>query len=145
MECSPTFAQNVNLKFLFVAVPVNYGMLSYRHQSQFGKRQTSQSPSIMECSPTGDSWNFCFCLPSQSPSIMECSPTRLRRAKSNFINVAVPVNYGMLSYQRFKSQGRSDTSSQSPSIMECSPTIIGQLHADLSMSQSPSIMECSPT
>ena len=35
---------------------------------------------------------------SQSPSIMECSPTNQHEKAIMVIIVAVPVNYGMLSY-----------------------------------------------
>ena len=142
-----SYVENKNLNIsTLVAVPVNYGMLSYylgfvSPYFQYGRspRQlwnallrtlsachhalhTSQSPSIMECSPTcwagsgvrvnwSQSPSIMECSPtklsrnlkrsilSQSPSIMECSPTLRGCFGFNEFEVAVPVNYGMLSYR----------------------------------------------
>ena len=111
------------VKAIRVAVPVNYGMLSYSIQ-------------LIDCTHN---------LSSQSPSIMECSPTLPSTKNATILNVAVPVNYGMLSYNsiimcKHLLKGRSPRQlwnalllffadytiitpkSQSPSIMECSPT-----------------------
>ena len=105
---------------------------------------------------------------SQSPSIMECSPTLKPSHNGKWNSVAVPVNYGMLSYLNCWNALKQSVS-QSPSIMECSPTVFNWLivhttyrrsprqlwnallHYQVQrmlqywMSQSPSIMECSPT
>ena len=54
----------------------------------------------MECSPTITMKAKWFLGLSQSPSIMECSPTACAEAREEKSIVAVPVNYGMLSYTR---------------------------------------------
>ena len=85
-----------------VAVPVNYGMLSYIKLSEKLPVTTRRSPRQL--------WNALlreFYIkkhkrdPSQSPSIMECSPTKKATALLCRKKVAVPVNYGMLSYKVF--------------------------------------------
>ena len=54
---------------------------------------------------------------------MECSPTWKFLQKGMPTSVAVPVNYGMLSYTKIPVIWNDAHSSQSPSIMECSPTL----------------------
>ncbi len=124
MECSPTQILPFGFDGFVVAVPVNYGMLSNnRDIAEVVKTVLlSQSPSIMECSPTKKLNKIDLMDLSQSPSIMECSPTlKLSRPVYDTI-VAVPVNYGMLSYKNKTAYGFLEHLSQSPSIMECSPT-----------------------
>ena len=107
-----------------VAVPVNYGMLSYdrffvhfKHIACRSPRQlwnallrTSVSePALCTRRSPRQLWNALLlksceqniriCL-SQSPSIMECSPTGALTIIGAFLIVAVPVNYGMLSYPK---------------------------------------------
>ncbi len=76
---------------------------------------------------------------SQSPSIMECSPTNDTSCsyRKSYTNVAVPVNYGMLSYHVRIVKNTVAVMSQSPSIMECSPTLtVMPLLTATSLSQS---------
>ena len=170
MECSPTLllAKVVNLSYCRSPRQLWNALLL---GDMWAKSRTvvSQSPSIMECSPTTQNlkkekcqqgrsprqlWNALLLawikfpdprLLSQSPSIMECSPTNAKKTKmhkvcrsprqlwnalllalsgieagNNF--VAVPVNYGMLSYTSTSYPDNNVKTSQSPSIMECSPT-----------------------
>ena len=123
MECSPTKNQKLQYALDCVAVPVNYGMLSYTNEDVFTGTLDGRSPRQL--------WNALLPIvldtkqkvrKSQSPSIMECSPTKEILALNLPLNVAVPVNYGMLSYTIMTTAQIKDLVSQSPSIMECSPT-----------------------
>ena len=122
MECSPTITtERMNL-FMLVAVPVNYGMLSYPRHKTSSRSIISRSPrqlwnALLLCQKTQQVrrerrsprqlWNALLRfdesailsrIRSQSPSIMECSPTFVKVRKLYYMYVAVPVNYGMLSY-----------------------------------------------
>ena len=83
--------------------------------------------------------------PSQSPSIMECSPTDGDVDDRGIYDVAVPVNYGMLSYTN-QNRYIMTTVSRSPRQLWNALLHILQKYAGMAISsQSPSIMECSPT
>ena len=98
LKCSSAGSRCHRVRHFCVAVPVNYGMLSYAISSnergmpdRRSPRQLwnalllladlgciknlSQSPSIIECSPTNHCIMIDVLIASQSPSIMECSPT----------------------------------------------------------------------
>ena len=75
MECSPTLTCNSHWIFSIVAVPVNYGMLSYLKNTLKILPFASRSPRQL--------WNAL---------LLGLNFTRLHNT------VAVPVNYGMLSY-----------------------------------------------
>ncbi len=60
----------------------------------------SQSPSIMECSPTTCKYTGCWHVAVPVNYGMLSYDCQLdRTCKKSLANVAVPVNYGMLSYQ----------------------------------------------
>ena len=122
MECSPTWVKSRNREKGKSRSPRQLwnALLLPRLLCNRAIR-LSQSPSIMECSPTTHKSGEFGGFLSQSPSIMECSPTKSNDLTAIGFNVAVPVNYGMLSYSGVRKKIFLPLS-QSPSIMECSPT-----------------------
>ena len=99
LECSPTKVEWRSPMTGKVAVPINSGMLSY--VITFGREVTTKCRSphqfwnaLLRASP---SWDWKRKL-SQSPSILECSPTYGGKDEINRQGVAVPINSGMLSY-----------------------------------------------
>ena len=99
MECSPTRLGEGWPDEAIVAVPVNYGMLSYR------RRYQQQSQAIVAVPVNYGMLSY---------------PFKSKNMQTK--HVAVPVNYGMLSYLSLTKGLKSTVLSQSPSIMECSPT-----------------------
>ena len=99
----------------------------------------------MECSPTLFILNHYLCTMSQSPSIMECSPTETTTDSWAEIHVAVPVNYGMLSYRTSCKRSYWRTGRSPRQLWNALLRICPVSSLRISRSQSPSIMECSPT
>ena len=73
MECSPTTEQEFNEKLDIVAVPVNYGMLSYPGEQKNRQRQWGRSPRQL--------WNALLpCQIQPSPKLKSRSPRQLWNA-----------------------------------------------------------------
>jgi len=99
MECSPTNCfSSKNITGVCRSPHQLWNALLLKMISTINSTFQSQSPSIMECSPTLRGHRFAVWRLSQSPSIMECSPTVNLAANDCTTIVAVPINYGMLSY-----------------------------------------------
>ena len=125
MECSPTFVEDSILKLGTSRSPRQLWNALLLVRSRLQLNGTGRSPRQLwnALLPTRRVARYIF-ISSQSPSIMECSPTRKSQIPRYGQRVAVPVNYGMLSYKQVH-RLPTKTKSQSPSIMECSPTRIG--------------------